>query len=130
MSREQDSKNERINDPWLDMYELEPYIFYKAIKLGYRVCEAPVTKIYPPKEIGYTKMAPITATPAVWPRVRVMAKKPEAMPSRSLLTDPIMALLFGERNIPKPTPSGAIRKIEPNAEVSVCRVLRIKKIET
>ncbi|TET36364.1 MAG: glycosyltransferase family 2 protein [Planctomycetota bacterium] len=50
----------RINDPWLDKYELEPYIFYKAIKLGYRVTEAPVTKIYPPKELGYTKMAPIT----------------------------------------------------------------------
>ena len=50
----------RINDPWLDKYELEPYIFYKAIKLGYKVCEAPVTKIYPPKELGYTKMAPIT----------------------------------------------------------------------
>ncbi|MHC4661681.1 MAG: glycosyltransferase family 2 protein [Planctomycetota bacterium] len=50
----------KIDDPWLDKYELEPYIFYKAIKLGYRVCEAPVTKIYPPKELGYTKMAPIT----------------------------------------------------------------------
>ncbi len=54
--------DERINihQDWLDKYELEPYIFYKAIKLGYRVKEVPVTKIYPPKELGYTKMQPIT----------------------------------------------------------------------
>lgn len=47
-----------ITQEWLDKYELEPYLFYKAIKLGYRVKEAPVTKIYPPKELGYTKMKP------------------------------------------------------------------------
>ena len=45
---------------WLDRYELEPYLFYKFIKLGYKVKEVPVTKIYPPKHLGYTKMAPIT----------------------------------------------------------------------
>jgi len=45
---------------WLDHYELEPYLFYKFIKLGYKVREVPVTKIYPPKALGYTKMAPIT----------------------------------------------------------------------
>jgi dolichol-phosphate mannosyltransferase len=45
---------------WLDRYELEPYLFYKFIKLGYKVREVPVTKIYPPKTLGYTKMAPIT----------------------------------------------------------------------
>ncbi len=45
---------------WLDRYELEPYLFYKFIKLGYKVREVPVTKIYPPKALGYTKMAPIT----------------------------------------------------------------------
>ena len=49
-----------ISQPWLDKYELEPYIFYKAIKLGYRVREVPVSKIYPAKELGYTKMKPIT----------------------------------------------------------------------
>ena len=42
-----------------DEYELEIYLFYKLIKLGYKVKEAPVTKIYPPKELGYTKMKPI-----------------------------------------------------------------------
>ncbi|KAF0243700.1 MAG: cell wall biosynthesis glycosyltransferase [bacterium] len=49
-----------INQNWLDKYELEPYIMYKAIKLGYRFKEVAVTKIYPPKELGYTKMKPIT----------------------------------------------------------------------
>jgi dolichol-phosphate mannosyltransferase len=45
---------------WLDEYELEPYLYYKVIKLGYKTTEVPVTKIYPPKKLGYTKMKPIT----------------------------------------------------------------------
>jgi dolichol-phosphate mannosyltransferase len=49
-----------LDQPWLDAYELEPYIFFKAIRLGYKVLEVPVTKIYPPHEQGYTKMKPIT----------------------------------------------------------------------
>ncbi len=52
----------RINleQPWLRQYELEPYFFCKAIRLGYKVVEVPVTKFYPPKAEGYTKMAPLT----------------------------------------------------------------------
>jgi dolichol-phosphate mannosyltransferase len=42
-----------IHQDWLDEYELEPYLFYKAITLGYKVTEVPVTKIYPPKGEGY-----------------------------------------------------------------------------
>ena len=49
-----------LNQSWLDAYELEPYVLFKAIQLGYRHTEVPVTKIYPPKELGYTKMKPIT----------------------------------------------------------------------
>ena len=49
-----------IDQAWLDQYELEPYIFFKFIRLGYRVKEVPVTKIYPPKELGYTKMKPFS----------------------------------------------------------------------
>ena len=45
---------------WLNQYELEPYLFYQAIRLGYQVKEVPVTKIYPPKALGYTKMKPLT----------------------------------------------------------------------
>ena len=46
--------------PWLDQYELEPYLLYKTIRLGYRHTEVPVSKIYPPHAEGYTKMKPIT----------------------------------------------------------------------
>jgi dolichol-phosphate mannosyltransferase len=49
-----------LNQEWLDHYELEPYLLYKAIRLGYRFKEVPVTKIYPPRELGYTKMKPLT----------------------------------------------------------------------
>ena len=48
----------RLNRAWLDQYELEPYLLIKAIKLGYRVIEVAVTKIYPPKRLGQTKMRP------------------------------------------------------------------------
>ncbi len=49
-----------LNQPWLDEYELEPYLYLRAIQLGYRTAEVPVTKIYPPKKLGQTKMKPIT----------------------------------------------------------------------
>lgn len=48
-----------LDQPWLDQYELEVYLLYKAAKLGYRVTEVGVTKRYPPKELGQTKMKPI-----------------------------------------------------------------------
>jgi glycosyltransferase involved in cell wall biosynthesis len=53
-------KDPRIDwrQPWLDRYELEPYLLLKTIRLGYRHCEVPVTKIYPPHAHGYTKMRP------------------------------------------------------------------------
>jgi len=45
---------------WLDEYELEPYLYYRVIRMGYPTAEVPVTKIYPPKALGQTKMKPIT----------------------------------------------------------------------
>ncbi len=53
-------QDNRINlwQDWLDEYELEPYLYFKVIKLGYRTTEVPVTKIYPPSKLGYTKMKP------------------------------------------------------------------------
>lgn len=48
-----------LGQRWLDEYELEVYLLYKAAKLGYRVTEVGVTKRYPPKELGQTKMKPI-----------------------------------------------------------------------
>lgn len=47
-----------LQQPWLDEYELEPYLFLKIIDLGYRATEVPVTKVYPPKQLGQTKMRP------------------------------------------------------------------------
>jgi dolichol-phosphate mannosyltransferase len=49
-----------LEQPWLDAYELEPYLYLRAIRLGYRTVEVPVTKIYPPRALGQTKMRPIT----------------------------------------------------------------------
>lgn len=49
-----------LSQQWLNEYELEPYLYYKVVKLGYPFAEVPVTKIYPPKKLGYTKMKPIT----------------------------------------------------------------------
>ena len=50
----------RLDQRWLDGYELEPYIFFRAIRLGYRVGEVPVTKTYPARGLPYTKMKPLT----------------------------------------------------------------------
>lgn len=49
-----------LKQPWLDEYELEVYLLYKAIKLGYRVTEVGVHKTYPPRSLGQTKMRPVT----------------------------------------------------------------------
>ena len=50
----------RINlwQQWLIQYELEPYLFIKAVQLGYRVGEAPVRKIYHREMHRNTKMVP------------------------------------------------------------------------
>ncbi len=53
-------KRIQLDQRWLDQYELEPYLYYKAITLGHPCAEVPVTKIYPPRKIGNTKMKPIT----------------------------------------------------------------------
>jgi dolichol-phosphate mannosyltransferase len=44
-----------IHQSWLDSYDLEPYVLYKAIRRGYRVIEYPCTVVYHARE-GYTKM--------------------------------------------------------------------------
>jgi len=49
-----------LDQRWLDEYELEVYLLYKTARLGYRLSEVGVTKRYPPKSLGQTKMKPIT----------------------------------------------------------------------
>lgn len=46
---------------WLDRYELEPYLLFKALRLRHKVVEVPVTIEYPNTDgIAYTKMRAIT----------------------------------------------------------------------
>ncbi len=55
-------KDERINiwQSWLNGYELEYYIHYKILTLGYKFREVPVSKIYPQDlSEGYSKVHPI-----------------------------------------------------------------------
>ncbi len=48
-----------INQEWLDRYELEPYILYKAIKnKNIRFAEVPITIYYHQEAKQYTKMRP------------------------------------------------------------------------
>ena len=48
-----------ISQSWLDGYELEYYLHYKALTLGYRVREVPVSKNYTPGKHDYSKVRPI-----------------------------------------------------------------------
>src|SRR4029077_7019680 len=48
-----------LSRTWLRQYELEPYLFLRRLKLVYRNVDVAVTKIYPPKQVGQTKMKPI-----------------------------------------------------------------------
>ncbi len=53
----------RINiwQDWLDSYEYEYYVHWKAYTLGYKVAEVPVTKSYPAqKGVAYSKIRPFT----------------------------------------------------------------------
>ena len=49
-----------LDQAWLDHYELEVYLLMRVLQLGYSFREVPVTKFYPPKQLGQTKMKPIT----------------------------------------------------------------------
>jgi dolichol-phosphate mannosyltransferase len=44
----------RLDQPWLDRYELEPYLLFQTVRSGYRVQEVPVTVRYHSR--GTTKM--------------------------------------------------------------------------
>ncbi len=45
---------------WLDQYELEQYVHFKVVRFGYRRVEVAVSKVYPTKGRGYTKVKAIT----------------------------------------------------------------------
>jgi dolichol-phosphate mannosyltransferase len=48
----------RVEQDWLDAYELEYYIHYKALSLGYRFREVAVSKNYPTRK-KYSKIRPV-----------------------------------------------------------------------
>jgi len=50
-----------LDQEWLREYELEPYLYMRALQLGWSTAEVPVTKIYPPKHLGQTKMKPFVS---------------------------------------------------------------------
>lgn len=55
-------KDHRVNldQHWLNGYSLEYYLHYKALSLGYRVKEVPVSKTYPfANRGGYSKIQPL-----------------------------------------------------------------------
>jgi len=55
--------DERINvwQDWLDTYEYEYYVHFKAYTLGYNVTEVPVTKTYPEDPtVSYSKIRPFS----------------------------------------------------------------------
>jgi dolichol-phosphate mannosyltransferase len=65
----------RIEQRWLDRYDLEPYVLYKVLTLGYKVVEHPVTVRYHTIE-GYSKMRGVRdwwrlARPALLLRLRI-----------------------------------------------------------
>ncbi|MBI5507365.1 MAG: glycosyltransferase family 2 protein [Deltaproteobacteria bacterium] len=46
-----------LDQAWLDTYELEPYLYYKALTLGFKVTELPISILYPAdRKASYTKM--------------------------------------------------------------------------
>jgi len=53
------NKNINLQQSWLDRYELETYIHYKVITLGYKICEVPVSKNYLQGIKNYSKIRPI-----------------------------------------------------------------------
>jgi dolichol-phosphate mannosyltransferase len=48
-----------IEQPWLDRYELEYYLHYKAIIHDLRIKEVPVSMVYPESGRNYSKIRPI-----------------------------------------------------------------------
>jgi dolichol-phosphate mannosyltransferase len=43
-----------LDQPWLSSYDLEPYLLYKSVRLGFKVIDHPVTVTYHGE--GFTKM--------------------------------------------------------------------------
>jgi dolichol-phosphate mannosyltransferase len=67
----------------LDGYDLEPHLLLRAIALGYRVSEVAVTKRYPPKSMGQTKMRPLLDWWAILRPIVYAGVRDRRLPHRS-----------------------------------------------
>ena len=92
-------RDERLDwtQDWLGSYELEYYIHYKAIQLGYRVEEVPVAKVYrqPSADGSYSKMRArdwlVALKPLLYLRLglkQLSAARPLLRPHRTVRGDP------------------------------------------
>jgi len=67
----------RLNpwQPWLDRYELEPYLLFMALRCGVRVVEVPIRIEYPPATdaLPYTKMRAISGWWSIFRPVLLLA---------------------------------------------------------
>jgi dolichol-phosphate mannosyltransferase len=54
-----DALTPELEAPWLDGYQLEPWLYLRVIRLGFRTVEVPVHKVYPATG-PMTKMLPVT----------------------------------------------------------------------
>ncbi|MBI2372772.1 MAG: glycosyltransferase family 2 protein [Deltaproteobacteria bacterium] len=52
-----DSRIDIFQD-WLDRYELENYLMFKVLTLGYRYAEVPASMVYPAGDKNYSKIVP------------------------------------------------------------------------
>jgi dolichol-phosphate mannosyltransferase len=61
--------------PWLDRYELEPYLLFTALRVGVRLVEVPITIEYPRRTdaLPYTKMRAITGWWSIFRPVLLLA---------------------------------------------------------
>jgi dolichol-phosphate mannosyltransferase len=61
--------------PWLDRYELEPYLLFMALRAGVRLVEVPITIEYPQRTdaLPYTKMRAITGWWSIFRPVLLLA---------------------------------------------------------
>lgn len=70
-------EDRRLNlwQPWLDRYELEPYLLFTALRSGVRVAEVPIRIEYPPQtdRLPYTKMRAVTGWWSIFRPVLLLA---------------------------------------------------------
>ncbi len=62
-----DDKRFRLNQEWLEKYEMEYYIHYHVLKGRYRAVEVPVSMVYPESGRNYSKIKPLVGW---WSMVR------------------------------------------------------------